>query len=231
VKLHFLVEGTSEVKFLEGLLPRLIPTHKFSIYPHQGKGKIPKNPQERPDPKHRGVLDLLAATLRAWGKSLSPETDRVVLLVDLDGDDCECLFQELSSVLTAVEPAPTCEFCLAIEEIEAWYLGDWAALKRAFPKAKKVQWSAYEQDAICGTWEMLQEIIQDPFDRKVSWAERIGLELEVVESGNPNRSPSFQKFCLAVRRLAGDVPAAARARGKGVVLQARSKAKKSSVKR
>ncbi|WP_438038684.1 DUF4276 family protein [Sorangium sp. So ce128] len=231
MKLHFLVEGTSEVKFLEGLLPRLIPNHKFAVYPHQGKGKLPNDPQQPPDPKHRGVLDLLPATLRAWGKSLSPETDRVVLLVDLDNDNCTWLLQELSDVLAAIEPAPICLFRLAVEEVEAWYLGDWAALKRAFPKAKRMLWSNYEQDAICGTWEVLQQIIQDPVDRKTSWAEKMGVELEIYEAGGVNRSVSFQKFCSGVRRLAGEVSEGPRARRQRTDLQARTKAKKSSAKR
>jgi len=231
VKLHFLVEGTSEVKLLEGLLPRLIPNHKFAVYPHQGKGKIPNDPQAPPNPMHRGVLDLLPATLRAWGKSLSPQTDRVVLLVDLDDDDCKFLLQKLSDVLAAIEPAPICIFRLAIEEVEAWYLGDWAALKRAFPRATKILWSSYKQDAICGTWETLQKIIQDPVDRKTSWAEKMGVELSVAEVGNANRSVSFQKFCSGVRRLVGDVSEGPRVRKKRTDLQARTKAKRSSAKR
>jgi Domain of unknown function (DUF4276) len=231
VKLHFLVEGTSEVKFLEGLLPRLVPNHTFAIYPHQGKGKLPNDTQSPPDPKHRGVLDLLPATLRAWGKSFSPETDRVVLIVDQDTDDCRWLLDELSKMLATIEPAPFCLFRIAIEEVEAWYLGEWAALKRAFPKAKKALWLKYEQDTVCQTWESLQQIIQDPVDRKTSWAEKMGIELEVIEGRNSNRSPSFQKFCTGVRRLAGDISAGPQDRRHRSNQRARTKAKKNSAKR
>jgi Domain of unknown function (DUF4276) len=220
------------MKLLEGLLPRLIPNHSFEIYPHQGKGKLANDPRKAPDPKHRGVLDLLPATLRAWGKSLSPDTDRVVLLVDLDNDNCIWLLERLSDMLSTIEPAPSCLFRIAIEEVEAWYLGDWTALKRAFPKAQKNRWSSYTQDSICGTWEELQRVIQDPVDRKTFWAEKIGVELDIAGGGgSANQSPSFQKFCAGVRRLAGDVPAAPRARGQRAEQRARTKAKKGSANR
>lgn len=95
MRLHFLVEGPSEKELLNGLLPRLIPGHKFEIYPHQGKGKLSNDFNSAPNRMHRGVLDQLPAILRAWGKSFSPETDRVVVLVDLDNDDCRWLLDQL----------------------------------------------------------------------------------------------------------------------------------------
>lgn len=229
MKLHFLVEGTSEVKFLDGLLPRLIPRHQFEIYLHQGKGRLPDDPRKPPDPRRRGVLDLLPATLRAWGKSLSSETDRVVLLVDLDNDDCGVLLEGLSNMLVAIEPVPSCLFRIAIEEVEAWYLGDWTALKRAFPKAKKSLWMKYEQDAICGTWESLQTVIRAPVERKTSWAEKMGTELD-VKSGGANRSPSFRKFCSGVRELAGETSVAPRPARRWGDRHLRTKDKESSAK-
>lgn len=84
MRLHILVEGRAEEAFLKGWLPRLLPAHSFIIIPHQGKGSLPVNPKRRPDPKKRGLLDQLAAKLRAFGKTLKSETDRVVVLVDLD---------------------------------------------------------------------------------------------------------------------------------------------------
>lgn len=81
-----------EKKLLEGLLPRLIPGYDFAIYPHQGKGTL----RDRPERAQRGVLDQLASKLRGWGKAFSPATDRVVLLVDLDDDDCKELLASLT---------------------------------------------------------------------------------------------------------------------------------------
>jgi hypothetical protein len=231
VKFHFLVEGPSEVRLLEGMLPRLLPKHSFVIHPHQGKGKLPDDPLKPPDPVRRGVLDVLPATLRAWGKALSPDTDRVVLLVDLDNDDCAWLLERLSDMIEAIEPAPSCLFRIAIEEVEAWYLGDWAAMKRAFPRAGKKALASYGQDTICGSWEVFQKVIQDPLERKPFWAEKMGLELSVDTDKIVNKSVSFQKFCAGVQRLAGDVSDSPRARSKRAEQRARTAAKKGSAKR
>lgn len=229
MRLHFLVEGPAEVQLLKGLLPRLIPQHTFQIYPHQGKGKLRDNPSLRPDPKHRGVLDQLPATLRAWGKSLSPQTDRVVVLVDSDNDDLKWLIEKLSEMLTTISPAPACLFRVAVEEVEAWYLGDWPALKRAFPKARKTQWRKYRQDTVCGTWEIFQQIIQDSLERKPYWGQKIGVELGVDEESNA--SMSFKKFCSGVRRHAGEGMTTPSIAPKRASQRTRTAAKKSSPKK
>jgi hypothetical protein len=90
---------------------------------------------------------------------------------------------------------------LAIEEAEAWYLGDWKALRAAFQRANKGRYDSYQQDSICGTWEKFQEVIGDPLVRKPFWAERMGAVLDV---DGRNRSPSFIKFCNGVRTSAGE---------------------------
>lgn len=205
MKLHFLVEGPSEERLLSALLPRLVPKHTFWIYPHQGKGKLPAKAAASPDQKRRGLLDQLPAKLRAFGKSLSPTTDRVVVLVDLDNDNCQLLLSNLEQLMKQIRPAPTCLFRLAIEETEAWYLGDWSAIKRAFPRSRQTpEYRRYEADSICGSWELFQQLIEDPLERKPYWAEQIGPQLLAIDAGSANRSPSFHKFCQGVRRLAGE---------------------------
>ncbi len=93
---------------------------------------------------------------------------------------------------------------IAIEEVEAWYLGDWEALRREFPSAKKLIYKQYKQDAIGGTWEKFQEVIGDPMVRKPYWAQKMGAALDV---NGRNRSDSFNRFCKAIKALAGDPPA------------------------
>jgi hypothetical protein len=203
--LHVLVEGPSEARMLEGLLPRLIPNHRFKVYPHQGKGRLSRDPDKRPDPLQRGLLDLLPAKLRVFGSSLNPETDRVVVLVDTDEEDCVQMLERLREALESISPAPLCLFRLAIEEVEAWYLGDWEAVKRAFPQAVRARYSSYKPDSIIGTWELFQKVISDTAERKLYWAERMGGELS-AEQGRwtTNRSPSFRKFCEGVLRQVGE---------------------------
>jgi len=203
MRLHILVEGASEQALLEAWLPRFLPSgHTYKIIRHQGKGKLPKNPSEKPDPRHHGLLDQLPAKLRAFGKSFNPDTDRVLVLVDLDNDDCSDIKKRMTDLLRYCNPAPTVLFRIAIEETEAFYLGDWKAIKKAFPKAKENKTANYVQDSICGTWELFREVIGYESENKVGWARQIGPHLTTQWKGS--RSLSFQHFCKALLRLAGE---------------------------
>lgn len=205
LRLHILVEGASEEVLLRNWLPRLLPRHIFRIIRHEGKGRLPAEPTHRPIPRRTGLLDLLPATLRAYGKSLNPATDRVLVLVDLDSNSCIELKSRLQSVLSACSPIPTVLFRIAIEETEAFYLGDVPAIRRAFPSAKISRMRDYVQDSICGTWELFQEVIGATFEDKPEWARRMAPHLGVAwEGAGGNRSPSFRQFCSALCRLAGE---------------------------
>jgi len=95
--------------------------------------------------------------------------------------------------------------------MEAWYLGDKEALLRAYPKAKKDILDRYQQDSICGTWELLADCIYPggvaaitktgwplPGQIKSEWAANIGPLLDPER----NVSGSFGKFRDGVRRMA-----------------------------
>jgi hypothetical protein len=146
------------------------------------------------------VLDQLPAKLRAWSHLLEPTSDRVVVLVDLDTDNCVTLLAELNGLREQMN-TPEYIVRIAIEEVEAWYLGDWEAVRNAFPKAQKKLHATYKQDSVCGTWEKFQEVIGDPLERKTGWAYAMGGALSV---DGRNVSQSFTRFCNAVRRLAGE---------------------------
>jgi hypothetical protein len=210
VKLHFLVEGPSEESFLNSLLPRLIGAHRFSVYPHQGKGKLSQDSGGRRSPSRRadrvttsrGLLDLLPAKLKAWERSLDRNTDRIVILIDADDDDCAELLERIRTACRRYAPSLEILIRIAIEEVEAWYLGDWTALKKAFPRSRKRDVDAFQPDSIVGTWERFQELAGEPVERKLIWAEKMGAVLS-IDPGR-NRSPSYKKFCIGVRRHAGD---------------------------
>jgi Domain of unknown function (DUF4276) len=206
MRLHVLVEGESEEALLRGWLPRLLPPgHSFFVIRHRGKGRLSRNPSRVPDVRREGLLDQLPAKLRAYGRSLDPATDRVLVLVDADDDPCSALKQRLLEVLENCNPRPAVLFRLAIEETEAFYLGDPQAIRRAFPQAKLRRMASYEQDSICGTWELFQRVIGDTFENKVQWADRMATHLGTAWSGsNANRSPSFRQFCRGLLKLAGE---------------------------
>lgn len=132
-------------------------------------------------------------------------------MVDSDRRDCKGFLQELNKVLSRCSPRPAITlFRLAIEEMEAWYLGDQAALLTAYPEAKKDVLRKYKQDSVCDTWETLADAIHPggakavkdagwplPGQLKHQWAERIGPLLDIER----NRSPSFRKLCEGLRRI------------------------------
>jgi hypothetical protein len=199
------VEGASEEAFLRGWFPRFLPGHALQVIPHRGKGKLPGEPYKAPDPRREGLLDQLPAKLRAYGRALNPATDRLLVLLDLDDDSCLELKSRLLAVLEQCNPKPVVLFRIAIEETEAFYLGDPQAIKRAFPQANLRKLKNYVQDSICGTWEVFQEIVRAPSEDKVSWAERMAPHLGIDwRGGAANGSTSFKQFCQALLTLAGE---------------------------
>lgn len=205
MRIHILVEGPSETALLRNWLLRFQPNHHHVIIEHQGRGRLSDNFDLVPNPKHRGLLDQLPAKLRAYGNTLDPATDRVLVLLDLDTSDCRELKARLIQLLAATTPAPMVMFRFAVEEVEAFYLGDKRAIRKSFSTIRRASYDGYVQDSICGTWETFQAVIAAPYIDKVGWAERIGMHLGIETDGkNANRSPSFREFCRALRFLAGE---------------------------
>ncbi|MFZ5569570.1 MAG: DUF4276 family protein [Thermodesulfobacteriota bacterium] len=206
MRIHFFVEGLSEKTFLQVWLPRFLPaSHSFKIIPHRGKGKIPGDPGKKPDPRRQGLLDQLPAKLRAYGKELHRDTDRIIVLVDLDHDDCLILKKKMVDLLDYCDTPPVALFRIAIEETEAFYLGDRSAIRAAFPKARISLLDTYIQDSICGTWELFMEAIRETSDDKVRWAGIMGRHLTTKWKGAfANKSISFQQFCKGILQMAGE---------------------------
>jgi len=141
--MHFeiLVEDQSGEKALEILVPKIIAeSHTFNVHSYKGIGRIPKNLGSSLDAKKRDLLNQLPRLLRGYGRTFFnyPEDypAAVILVCDLD-DKCLKVFrQELFAILDDCNPKPETRFCIAIEEGEAWFLGDIPAIKSAYPKAK-----------------------------------------------------------------------------------------------
>lgn len=207
MRLHILVEGLSEKAFLEKWLPRFLPpAHTFKIIPHRGKGRLPRDPSRKPDPKRQGLLDQLPAKLRAYGRELNSDTDRVLVLVDLDNDDCRMLKTDLLNLLSFCGATPPVAlFRIAIEETEAFYLGDKSGIRRAYPKCNIQRMGEYTPDSICGAWELFRDVIEEKGEDKVEWGRRMGKHLTTQWKGaDANDSPSFRQFCRGLLKLAGE---------------------------
>ncbi len=204
MKLHVLVEGPSEEAWLRPWLRRFLPHHTCHIIPHQGKGKLARDFSAPADEKQRGLLDQLPAKLRVYGQELSSSTDRVVVLVDADAQDCVDLKKRITDCVAACEPPPIVLVRIAVEETEAFFLGDAVAIKAAFGKLKTAKMSSYQQDSICGTWEVFRDVIGVSVgsEDKVGWAEKIAPHLSL--DPKKNISPSFHVLCSGLKSLAGD---------------------------
>lgn len=210
--IEILVEDSSGERLLECLLPRMIgeqgQPHTWRLHAYKGIGRIPPGLRTVADPAKRILLDQLPKILRGYGRT--PGIDAVVIVLDSDRRDCSTFLNELRTLVNGLDQAPRTLFRLAIEEVEAWYLGDRAALAAAYPGAKQRALDNYVQDSVCGTWEVLANAIYPggaaaikragwplPGQLKHEWAKKIGPELD-IES---NTSPSFCKLRDGLRRL------------------------------
>ena len=212
--MHFeiLVEDQSGKKALHILTRKIVgDQHTFNIYPYRGIGHIPKDLTNPTNANTNLLLNQLPMQLRAYGKSYANDPNKVVIVVcDLDNNCLKTFRQELFTVLNSCNPKPETRFCIAIEEGEAWLLGDISAIKAAYPKAKDNVLNRYQNDSICGTWELLADALftggasrlkkrgwQVVGREKSTWAKKITVYMNV----DKNKSPSFCYFRDKLREL------------------------------
>lgn len=208
--MHFevLVEDQSGKKALEIIIPKIIGTESsFRVNSYKGIGRIPRNLSKDENPSRRLLLDQLPRLLRGYGRTFSgyPEdySAYVIVVCDLD-DKCKKKFlEDLNEILNSCDPKPQTCFCLAVEEGEAWFLGDVQAIKQAYPEAKDTVLEGYVNDSICGTWELLADAVFPGGHvaltrrgwvavgtEKSMWAEEISPHMRT----DRNKSPSFAYF-------------------------------------
>ena len=154
--LEVLVEEQSMEAVLRHLLPTLMPKATLNFHAFQGKAAL---------------LQRLARRLRGFRREMLPGW-AIPVIVDRDRDDCMALKRKLSdAAMAAGLPTFTQNGSgpfsvinrIAIEELEAWYFGDWAAVIAAYPRvpASIARRSGFrDPDAIAGgTWEAFQRIL------------------------------------------------------------------------
>lgn len=193
--MHFeiLVEDQSGKKSLDILTPKIVgDSHTFEVIAYKGLGRLLVN---------------LPKLLRGYGETYAgyPENypAAVIVVCDLDDKCLKAFRQQLYEILNNCNPKPLARFCIAIEEGEAWLLGDIPAIKSAYPKAKDRVLKAYKNDSVCGTWECLANAVYPGGEKALAkegwqgvgmeksiWAEKIAPRMD-VES---NKSPSFRYF-------------------------------------
>lgn len=157
------------------------------------------------------LLNDLATYLKGFNKSLQNISAAIVVVLDNDQNDPVEFLAELQGVAESNQITLDHVFCIAVEEVEAWLLGDRNALAAAYPSAKSQVLNSYVQDSICGTWELLADAVYPgglvKFRKdcptyievgiyKSEWARRIG---EYMEPKN-NVSPSFRNFVTEIQK-------------------------------
>jgi len=209
---ELLIEDISAKKAMDILIPKLIDNAMpVRSHHYKGIGRIPKGLMPKTDATKRQLLDQLPRLLQGLGKV--PDCKAVIVICDLDDRDKQLFLAELHAVLASCHPKPNAVFCLAIEEFEAWYLGDLAAVRKAYPRAKSSVLSRYKSDSICGTWEVLADAIyaggskalikkgwQTVGEQKSIWAETISPHMHVEENVSPSFNAMRDQLCALVAR-------------------------------
>ena len=135
--LEILVEDKSGKKMLEKMVPMIIgEDHSYRIVSYKGLGRIPKNMKSGTDANKRILLDRLPKILSGYGKTYNKQAHSmevaVIVVCDLD-DRCQKKFrEELYEMRNSIFLKLETLFCFAIEEGEAWLLGDIKAGKQPF---------------------------------------------------------------------------------------------------
>jgi hypothetical protein len=215
--MHFeiLIEDISGKTALEIIVPKIIgDENTFNIHAYKGIGRIPSGLNPASDSSKRILLDQLPRLIQGYGKTFSgyhPSYHAVLIVVcDLDNRSLSNFRRELYDCVDKCPVKPETHFCIAIEEGEAWYLGDIDAIKAAYPKVKDASLNSYDNDSICGTWEKLADAIfpggakslsqlgwQSVGKEKTAWAINISPRMDI----DINQSPSFCYFRDRLRRL------------------------------
>ena len=200
---EFLVEDISGVRALKIIVPKLLKEDTYNFHHYKGVGRIPKGLRPKSEANRRILLDQLPRLLQGFGRVPAYGNRFIIVICDLDKKDKKNFLAELNGVLNVCDPKPDACFCLAIEEFEAWYLGDLPAVREAYPRAKNNVLSNYVNDSICDTWEVLADAVYKGGrsallskgwhiigTQKSVWAETISPHMNV----ETNASPSFQYF-------------------------------------
>ncbi len=224
MRLEILVEGSIDKAVLKILLKKIIGDadgHSCNIYQHRGIGKLPnrvlgEDNKKGNENKQRAIKQTLLGSLPLKIEGYKKEKNNnliVIVLVDLDEKNCLEFKKQLLETSDLCQSSLKVLFRIAIEELEAWFLGDRIAIKKAYPNVKEKVLDSYKQDEICGTWEKLADAVYEGgvqklysrygkhsikvLGKKAEWASKICPYMDVEN----NESPSFCVFRDGIRNM------------------------------
>ncbi len=197
--IEFLLEEESAEAALDILLPKLLPPGAtWRCFPHRGKTDL---------------LQRLPGRLKTYARQFPHQPDlRVVVLMDAD-TDCRRRKAEMEKMVagaglltkaTAGGQPFRIITRLAIAELEAWFLGDRAAIQAAYPRVHPPHFKGLppDPDTIADSWETLWRVLREgkyylAGKAKVEWAETITPHLDP----DRNTSASFRYFRQGLGQL------------------------------
>lgn len=196
-KLIVMVEEPSMKAALNILLPKMVGDVVFEIICFQCKDDLLKKLPDR------------LKGYKAW----LPVHQAIIVVLDRDEENCFLLKQQLENIsaqaglVTKTHAGAGNGFQVAnqivIEELEAWFFGDWSAVQLAYPRVPTTipQKTPYrDPDAIRGgTWEAFERELKKAGYyktglRKSQCARDVAQHMDVAR----NQSKSFQAFRAAV---------------------------------
>jgi hypothetical protein len=203
---EFLVEDLSGKAAMSVLIPKLLGDEiSYRVHSYKGIGRIPKGMRPKSGADKRILLDQLPRILSGYGRV--PNCGVIVVICDLDNGEKGQLLSELGNILESCIFKPQTLFCIAIEEFEAWYLGDLPAVRSAYPGAKNAVLNSYVNDSICGTWECLADAVykgghielskkgwQEIGKQKSMWAQAISPHMNVSKNNSPSFNEMYEKL-------------------------------------
>ena len=210
---QFMIEDESSRVLVELLMNKICKENPHIASDYKSfrgiGGFTPKNTVK--ETKTGKLLNDLATYMAGFNRSLQGFEAALFIVLDNDDHDPVAFRAELEAIARCREISIDHVFCLVIEEMEAWLLGDENALLQAYPNAKLSALHSYRQDSICGTWETLADVVykggrakfrkdnpsyQSQGAVKASWANNIGQYMDV----HKNTSPSFCFFISEIEK-------------------------------
>jgi hypothetical protein len=200
MQIDILLEEPSAEEALRNLLPKIIKGRaRVNLINMRNKSRL---------------LQELPARLCGYKRRIEAGEDlRLLILVDRDDDNCQDLKATLermareAGLSTKSSPQENGQFYvvnrIAIQELEAWFIGDIDALKKAFSSLRGVSFpKSFQNPDKCGKWEILHRFLrQNGIYRsnypKIEAARKISQQIEISH----NRSKSFQHFCHGLESI------------------------------
>jgi len=185
--LHIFTEEASAKNLFESIIPQIIPEDVYyRIYPHQGKQDLEK-------------------ALSSVIPSISRTPGALILVTrDQDQSDCVAIKEQFNQIMINKCSCPY-KIRIICKELEAWFLGDLEAIKKAYPRFNPDAYINKAElrnvDAISNPNRLLLRMIPEYNDRetlpKLESSESISKHLNLQS----NRSSSFNQTLNGISEL------------------------------